>query len=84
MIETKYLILNPVTGTNNEVFTKEDALNLVASIALEFYLSQCNGNPINVLKTDADGTETLTSFGGELLYTITPEMKAKIAKIAKF
>jgi hypothetical protein len=84
MIETKYLILNPITGIHEEVFTEEDAIDLAASIAFEFYLNQSHGNPINVLRTDLNGIETLTSFNGKLLYTITPEMRAKIAKIAKF
>jgi hypothetical protein len=84
MIETKYLILNPLTGKHEEVLNEEDTIDLAASIAFEFYVTQCHGNPINVLRTDENGIETLTSFNGELLHTITPAMRAKIAKIAKF
>lgn len=84
MIETKYLIYNPTTGTHEETLTKHEAIDLAASIALDFYLTQCHGNPINVVRIDATGTETMTSFNGELLQTITPEMRAKIVKIAKF
>ena len=57
-MQTKYKILNPMTGQYDTFDTFDDCANELGARAWEFYLLHTHYNPYTVVEVNDDGSET--------------------------
>lgn len=62
---TKIAVLNPTTAQYSFAEGRANAIALVASTAIEFYLQHAHGELCSVVTVNEDGTETWTTANGE-------------------
>ena len=75
----KYIIVDPLTGLNTEVLTVEERNSTLASICVNFFLSQVHNNPYSIAEVNSDGTETWRNASGE--ETLNPAQIEELVKL---